>query len=538
MANADGSLRIVFNGEIYNYRDLRQKLEKKGFNFRSSSDTEVLLHLYACMGEGMVDVLRGMYAFVIWDHRRRLLFAARDPFGIKPLYIADDGSSIRIASQVKALLAGGHIDTSHEPAGQVGFLLWGYVPEPFTVYKAITAIPAGAHLTITADGRRSLRHFFRISEELARLEEGGEKNPGGDDQQPEFRDALVDSVKNHLMADVPVAVFLSAGLDSASLTGVAAEQSSLPLCTITLGFNEYRGGPYDETVYAASVADRYHTDHYTRWYNRDNFKSELQNIISAMDQPSTDGINTYFVSKAASSMGVKTALSGLGGDELFGSYPSFRDVPKMVRLLGGVSMLNVGRTMRRLTAPLISKMASVKYAGMLEYGGTYAGAYLLRRGLFMPWELPGILPREIAKEGWDRLAPLERLSETIVGIKSDRLKVSALEFVWYMRNQLLRDSDWAGMAHSVEIRVPLVDINVLRTLVPLLANRPVNGKRVLARVPEPKLPDWLLNRPKTGFVVPIRDWISSSQPRTQTRVLSTGLRRWALHLVSAFNLAA
>jgi len=538
MGNADGSLRIVFNGEIYNYRALRRDLEEEGFIFRSGSDTEVLLHLYASKGEKMLDGLRGMYAFVIWDEQRRRLFAARDPFGIKPLYIAEDGHSLRIASQVKALLAGGHIETSHDAAGQVGFLLWGYVPEPFTLYRSIASLPAGACMTVGVDGKRSIRHFCRIGDELARLEGEPVTYCDSGDLCDDLRAALSDSVRHHLVADVPVAVFLSAGLDSGALTGLAAEHSALALCTVTLGFDEYRGTQNDETVCAGLVAERYRTDHHTRWFSRDHFESELQNIIAVMDQPSTDGINTYFVSKAARSFGVKTALSGLGGDELFGTYPSFKDVPKMVRLIGGSPIAGTGRAVRRLTAPLLSRMALVKYAGLLEYGSTYAGAYLLRRALFMPWELTGLLPHEIVREGWERLAPLERLHETVADIKSDRLKVSALEMIWYMRNQLLRDSDWAGMAHSVEIRTPMIDISVLRTLVPLLANRPLNGKRVLGKVPARQLPEPLINLPKTGFGVPLREWVSGPRAGAHPRVLSVGLRHWAMRLAREFHFAA
>jgi asparagine synthase (glutamine-hydrolysing) len=536
MANGDGSLRIVFNGEIYNYRELRQELEKKGFVFRSGSDTEVLLHLYAHKGEAMLDELRGMYAFVIWDERRRCLFATRDPFGIKPLYIADDGRCIRIASQVKALLAGGRVDTTRDPAGQVGFLLWGYVPEPFTLYRSIASFPAGACMTISADGSRFTRYFCRISEEIARLEQDAPARPGGSDLQCEVRAALSDSVRHHLVADVPVAVFLSAGLDSASVTALAAEQAEGGLRSVTLGFTEYRGTGQDETA-AGMVAQRYRTDHHTRWFCRDDFEAEMHSIVSAMDQPSTDGINTYFVSKAARACGVKTALSGLGGDELFGTYPSFRDVPRMVRLFGGNPFAAAGSAVRRLASPLLGRIASAKYAGLLEYGGTFAGAYLLRRGLFMPWEMSRILPRETVREGWERLAPLQRLADTVAPIRSIRLKISALEMTWYMRNQLLRDSDWAGMAHSVEIRVPMVDIGVLRALAPVLANRPMEGKRVLGEVPARPLPEALLERPKTGFAVPVHEWVSPPQPGAPPRTLSMGLRNWALRLAREFDLA-
>jgi asparagine synthase (glutamine-hydrolysing) len=263
----------------------------------------------------------------------------------------------------------------------------------------------------------------------------------------------------------------------------------------------------------------------------------MHEIISAMDQPSIDGINTYLVSKAASAFSVKTALSGLGGDELLGTYPSFRDIPKMVSLFRRGSLAAMGGVVRRLTSPLLSRVGLAKYAGLLEYGGTYPGAYLLRRGLFMPWEMTEILPPEIVREGWERLAPLERLAETIAKIKSARLKVSALEMVWYMRNQLLRDSDWAGMAHSIEIRVPMVDMNVLRALCPLMANQPLNGKRVLAEVPIKPIPRPLIERPKTGFAVPVHEWLRwQADCYASPKRLSTGFRNWAKYLVREFDL--
>jgi asparagine synthase (glutamine-hydrolysing) len=205
MASADGKLVITFNGEIYNYRELRSSLEKAGHRFLSSSDTEVLLHLYAEKGLEMVHQLRGMYAFAIWDAKKQGLFLARDPFGIKPLYYADDGNTFRAASQVKALLAGGAINTAPEPAGHVGFFLWGHVPEPYTMYKAIRSLPAGTTLWVGQDGKKSLNTFYRVSAELARACD----NPvslGRREMQEHLRTALLDSVRHHLIADVPVGV--------------------------------------------------------------------------------------------------------------------------------------------------------------------------------------------------------------------------------------------------------------------------------------------------------------------------------------------
>jgi asparagine synthase (glutamine-hydrolysing) len=254
MRNADATLVITFNGEIYNYRELRSELEARGFRFQGTSDTEVLVHLYEAEGEAMVNKLRGMYAFVLWDARKRGLFLARDPFGIKPLYYFDDGQTLRAASQVKALLAGGHIDTAPEPAGHVGFFLWGYVPCPCTLYRGIKGLPAGATLWVDETGNKHERTFCSISRILAEAESA--HTPRSHTPRSTLhalRPALLDSVRHHLIADVPVGVFLSSGLDSTTVAALAAEHGST-LRTVTLGFEEFKGTANDETALAETVA--------------------------------------------------------------------------------------------------------------------------------------------------------------------------------------------------------------------------------------------------------------------------------------------
>ena len=522
MASKDGRLRVVFNGEIYNYKQLRAELQKKGYRFQSQSDTEVLLHLYAEHGMDMVHSLRGMYAFAIWDESKKGLLLARDPFGIKPLYYADDGHAIRFASQVKALLQSPAIDTRPEPAGHVGFFLWGSVPEPYTLYKGIRALPAGSTLWVDGVGDIALKGFFSAAELLS----GGGLNRSASvvERQEQLRAALLDSVQHHLVADVPVGVFLSAGLDSTTLTALAAESSSASLHTATLGFNEYRGTKNDETVLAARVADHCRTTHHTRWVSREDFHNERKRLLKAMDQPTIDGVNSYFISKAAVESGLKVAISGLGGDELFGGYPSFQDIPSMVKLLSPLNIVpGLGRLFRWMSAPVLKHLTSPKYASLLEYGGTYGGAYLLRRGFFMPWELPEILGDKITREGWEELKPLMCLERTFHGVTTDRARISALEMSWYMRNQLLRDADWAGMAHSLEIRVPLVDVELMRRIAPLLTEK-FPDKQDMARTPHIPLPAEILNRCKTGFSVPVREWLTQNGGR---QVGERGLRGWA-----------
>ena len=532
MTTVDGSLHITFNGEIYNYQSIRDRLRAAGVVFQSHSDTEVLLHLYAAKGPAMLDELRGMYAFAIWDAPRRRMFLARDSFGIKPLYYSDDGRTLRFASQVRALLESKSVDTNSDPAGRVGFMLWGYVPEPYTLYAGIRALPPGSWLSIDSDGVHKSGTFCDISREIARLERHVESAGSGDKQQ--LRAAVLDTVRRHLIADVPVGVFLSSGLDSTTLTALAAETSGSRLHTVTLGFEEYRGGEDDEVPLAEIAAKRFNTTHETRWVSRREFQNDFANMLRAMDQPSIDGANTYFVSKAAKQAGLKAAISGLGGDELFGGYSSFHQIPQLVRSVGRFPA-GPAKALRVICAPVLKHFTSAKYAGLFEYGGSYAGAYLLRRGLFMPWELPHLLDPDLVRVGWRTLEPMIRLDATVKDIACDRLRVAALEMTWYMRNQLLRDSDWAGMAHSLEIRVPLVDLDLLREVVPMVAANQA-GKQDMARTPASPLPEAILKRQKTGFSVPIRDWLAQGEGDTGAE--KRGLRGWAIRLAQEFEIVS
>src|SRR5258706_2111350 len=419
MRSVDGSLQITFNGEIYSYKDLRRELVGKGFVFRSTSDTEVLLNLYLDRGASMVESLRGMFTFAIWDARDRSLFLARDPFGIKPLYFADDGGTFRFASQVKALMKGGRIDNTPSPAGHVGFYLWGHVPDPHTLFKAIKALPAGTAMRVDRNGRQAPRAFFSIATEFAAgAERSRSMTISGAEALERVRVSLKDSVTHHLIADVPVGVFLSSGIDSTTLTALAAEVGSGALHTVTLGFDEYRGTRDDETLLADVVAQRFATAHETRWVSKADFQKVLPRILEAMDQPSIDGVNTYFVSRAAAESRMKVALSGIGGDELFGSYPSFKELPAMVGLLKAGSVFpGLGRMFRRVSAPILKRLTSPKFAGLLEYGGGYGDAYLLRPGLFIPWGLPEFLDPDLVREGWRGLETPFLLQNPTKGIK-------------------------------------------------------------------------------------------------------------------------
>jgi asparagine synthase (glutamine-hydrolysing) len=527
MASGDGASVVTFNGEIYNYRELRRDLEQSGVRFRTHSDTEVILSLYEREGAAMLPRLRGMFAFAIWDARRRGLLLARDPLGIKPLYFSDDGARLAVASQVTALAAAG-IDVSADPAGCVSFFLLGYVLEPFTIRRRIRALPAGHSLWIDQSGAREPQPFYTLNT-ILRAAEDRHGITAANPESGSIGDAIAESVDAHLVADVPVAVFLSAGLDSTSIASLAARRGG-GLRSVTLGFSEYQGSAQDEVPLAEAVARRLGCEHTTVRVGREDFIAARERLLAAMDQPTTDGVNSYFVSQAAAQCGVKVALSGVGGDELFGGYPGFRQIPQLVRWLRPFAAIPwIGRGLRVVSSSVIARRTSPKYAGLLEYGTKLEHAYLLRRALFMPWELPRLLDPDLAREGWARLQPLLRLDQSTCGLSGDRVRLTALEIDFYMRNQLLRDADWGGMAHSLEIRTPLVDAELLRRLAPRLAGARPPTKLDMARAtPLARMND-VLARPKTGFTVPIRDWlmVSASQKNAER-----GLRGWAKEVFS------
>ena len=515
-----GALAIIFNGEIYNYKELRARLEAKGRSFTSHSDTEVMLALYEELGERMLGELRGMFAIALWDGARRRMLLARDPYGIKPLYYADDGRTLRIASQVKALIAGGNVDTRFEPAAAAGFLLRGTVPEPFTMYRAIRALPAGSFAYVDANGVSDPKQYFSIA---ATLRDGVESPRAM--SEDEVHDAVLESVRYHMVADVPVGAFLSAGIDSSAIVAFARESGASDLQTMTLRFEEYRGRDNDEAPLATLVAQRYGVRHTIRELTLADFRNELPRIFAAMDQPTVDGLNSYFISKAAAELGLKVAMSGTGGDELFGGYTSFRDIPRWMPITSVLSHVpGLGEGVYRLNATLAkrSRHISPKMGEILRHGASYAGAYLVKRGRFLSSELAGVMGEERAKEGLQRLDLLHLIEKTVTPDPgTPYARVAALESSLYLRNQLLRDMDWASMAHSLEVRVPLVDAHLLRRLAPMLATRKGRGKTILANAPRPPLPPEIRTRRKTGFTLPIKEWLQ------QEGRVEFGKRSWA-----------
>jgi asparagine synthase (glutamine-hydrolysing) len=343
-------------------------------------------------------------------------------------------------------------------------------------------------------------------------------------QPGELRSLLCDAVSHHLVADVPVGVFLSAGIDSNVIAALASELRP-NLQSITLAFDEYAGTDDDEAPLAEAAARNFGCEHTVYRVGRREFESLIDDFFECMDQPTIDGLNTYLVSYAAAKRGLKVALSGLGGDELFGGYPSFRDVPRLARWARMSKLQPIGTAIGRALRAIALPGMPPKLPGLFTHSTSLTAAYLLRRGLYLEDELDALLDESWITEGLERLATQSALAATVASMRAtgspEYAQIAALESCWYMRNQLLRDTDWSSMAHGVEVRVPLVDFALLESLGPAIASTSPPSKRDLAACSD-RIPATIYERAKTGFTTPVRQWIAVGENGK-----ARGLRGWA-----------
>ena len=518
MHSTCGRYALVFNGEVYNYLPLRAALEAKGVAFRTTSDTEVILELFKAEGEGMLPKLHGMFAFIIWDKVARKAFAARDPYGIKPLYVGCTKDGVILASQVKAILATGLVDRAPDPRGQVGFWMLGSVPEPHTWYRDIRAVPAGHSLWIENGRAGTARCWHDIADAWREAAAGREASAQPATEMPasevqaRVREALRESVARHLVADVPVGVFLSGGIDSGAMAAMMKEAGVRDLQGVTISYREFAGRHEDEAPVAAELARLYGIRHHIREVGRDEFMADLPRILEAMDQPSIDGINTWYASKAVAEQGLKVVVSGVGGDELFLGYEQFRELPRLVSRWSRLSAVPGARSLAGVFGRVQARRSgNARRRHAAEWLRPMPGAWWMRRSSNAP-ETARALMGDAADAALAGFSP-ESWVQAMSGELADDLVLSLaqIESTTYLRNQLLRDSDWASMDHSVELRTPLVDAHLLASLTPLLAQfHRFPGKALLANAPERPLPDSIVNRRKTGFGIPAVRWANEA----------------------------
>ncbi len=524
MASACGRWQLVFNGEIYNHADLRQRLEAEGQRFRGSGDSEVLLAWLIRRGRDGLGALRGMFAFCLFDTQERSALLARDPHGIKPLYLrSGPGGSLAFASELRALLAADGPPVALDEQALGRYLATGSVSEPATLVAGVQRLPSG-HAAFWSRGRLRVEPWGALPETLDGAIEHGMT---ADEAVRLTRAALEDSVAAHMVSDVPVGLFLSAGLDSASLLALAPRG----LHTFTIGFEERGADGFDESGPAARIAAHFGAQHTPLNLSADQARKWLPDFLACQDQPSIDGYNTWCVARLAREHGLKVALSGLGGDELFGGYPSFRMVPKLCRWrrrLGPAGPLTAG-VLRRL--PKGRRARQQRLADLMKSPVSLAQAYGCFRGLFSTAETDRLLAH------WGFRTPgLAAAAGDGTGGRDGLEGVAWLEGTRYLRNQLLPDSDVMAMASGLELRLPLVDAQLQRRLGPIPAVlRLAEGKRLLERS-MPELPEWFLNRPKQGFRFPFQLWLDDPASPLTLRLpptpagidLRPWYRRWSL----------
>lgn len=506
---------IVLNGEIYNYVQLRAELEALGHRFATRSDTEVVLRAYEEWGLACLPRLRGMFAFALYEASGGdepgggSLLLVRDRFGVKPLYLWHDGRRLLFASEVRALLGSGIVRRELSAAGLYTYLAFGSVQEPLTMVDGVVSLLPGSWLKV-APGREGLA-----------IESGTYWRPPGvqdpDDPGPEevYR-SLSGAVACHMVSDVPLGAFLSGGLDSGAVVALGTEALGSPLSTLTLGFD---GWADDERSLASLTAQRWASRHQVRVLGAGDVLADLPQALAAMDQPSIDGINTWYVSREARRAGLTVALSGLGGDELFAGYPSFRLVPRLKRLYGARQrMPRAGQRLLSGGSLLLlrdGRRAGQKLAGLLSGDLFFDHPYFLVRCLLTPRQVRQLLQPAVHERldgGDEALGLWRRHAGEQIGVAEEydpAGEVSWLELSQYMRSTLLRDADAMSMAHSLEVRVPFVDhVLVERVL-------PIGARSKLGRQPKPllvaalgdRLPSGVLATKKRTFTLPFEQWL-------------------------------
>lgn len=524
--NESYDIAVVMNGELYNYREVRDRLTRLGHKFKTQSDTEILVHAWEEWGDECLTEVRGMFALAIADFRKHytsgpILFLARDPLGIKPLYYTQSAEGFAFASEVRALRASGTATGGISQDALTAYLLFGSVSEPVTMFEGVFSVPPGHRMLVYVPDRRKIPRTHPWWDPR--------RSPAGrDPKKPrtfgeavkQVRPLLQDAVRAHLIADVPVGLFLSSGLDSGAIAALAAREHP-GIQSFTLAFP---GTEYDESELTRRVAAACGTKHKEVQIEGNGVTERMEEVLRALDQPSMDGVNTYFVSWAAQEVGLKVALSGLGGDELFAGYPTFVSVPKLARIaavarfLPGTVRRATGGVLRSVLRTSMTRDAAGKAAAGWSDAGRLPHAYFFARALFAPEDLkqmiePRFRPSSIGADGttlqptW--LGWLQRAADD--ARRTDNIgAVSWMEMRCYMASTLLRDTDSVSMARSLEVRVPLLDAPLVEFMCALPDEArfvKARQKALLVDALQDLLPPEIVRQKKRTFTLPWEQWL-------------------------------
>jgi asparagine synthase (glutamine-hydrolysing) len=518
---------VVFNGEIYNYVEIRDQLSAKGQSFLSTGDTVVMLRALSIHGSQAIRWLRGMFAFAFWDTKERKLVMARDPLGIKPLYLArntDPGGewSLVFASELRAILASELLGRPRLNPRAIASFVWnGFVMSPETAIVGIESVWPGQFRVFDAFGREERSEFYWSVSPV---------HDGSPSDKSKLARVLEESVQLHLASDVPLGVFLSGGVDSATVANLAKKAARAPVHTFTMAFEEQE---YNEGVIARRIADAIGTRHQEVVLTEERFIGQLEPAIDSLDQPTFDGLNSYYISQAVREAGFKVALAGTGGDELFGGYASFRNLPTMLRWSKRAKWMPQGVIVElaKLVASMLQTSRGAippqtrwaKLPEMVRRGGNLLSLYQLAYALFLPDFQRQLTEGLLANNIVDGL-PEEmrtRLGGEILS-RSALCAISVLEQRLFLGERLLRDTDATSMAASIEVRLPLVDKVLFETVVSLDDSEryyPLGKKSVLRRSGLRGLDPGLFGQPKTGFVLPYDRWLRRSLGKVMNQTM-------------------
>lgn len=516
MSNNAKNIWITYNGEIYNFNQLRQELISLGYDFKSKTDTEVIIYGYEKWGiEGLLRKLRGMFAFVIYDERNEFpkLIFARDRFGIKPLYYYKDSEKVLFASEVRAILNSTIVPNEKNEEAFIRFLQLGSVPSPLTTIKNIYSLPAGHYIELSEKG-------FFIKQYWDLLNSFNNNLPIRSYTVQNDRRKIVEnislilkeSIKLHLISDVPLGVFLSGGIDSSCLVSLASRTLQKPVTTLSVTFEEEE---YNEAKYARLVAQKYETDHREVLIKKNDFINELPQIFNAMDQPTIDGVNTYFISKAAKEAGLTVVLSGAGGDEVFLGYRHYRTAGLLKNYLNILKFLP-GLLRKKILNLSVIAGISLGKPGIekIEYLNepTAKNAYNLFRGLFTKKQIKKLTGTSLELAGYKNGNDVFDRNDLFECSSSLINSFDYFDFNHYLQNQILKDTDFMSMYNSIEIRVPFLDHFLVEQVLNLSPDLKLGGninKSLLVDSIGEKLPNEVVYRKKKGFTFPISSWLKS-----------------------------
>ena len=495
---------IVFNGSIYNYKELRNYLIKKNIKLKTESDTEVLLELYALEGARMLNKLKGMFAFVIWDKKNKELFAARDPYGIKPLYIGLNADGVILASQVKTIISTKFIDQEEDLYSLFSFYNFGFVIEPRTWFKNIKSLKPGSFIKVKNANYIIEKNWYNFNENWINADKS--KFEKRKNLKNKIIKSINNSVDRHLISDVPIGIFLSSGIDSSLLAGIISQKTKKKIKAITISFEEYENLEYDEVSKAKKIARKFGLEHHIFKVTKEEFKNDFPYIIKAMDQPTIDGINVWYASKAANKLNLKVVISGLGGDELFFGYNHFKTIPLLFKLNNYIKKIPILFQLYNLTLKLISKIKSDIRINTITSSKSILDLFILKRTVIPLSEIikHKTILKKISKEFYEKTF---NRKENYT-FRNKKIYLSNLESIYYLRNQLLRDSDWASMYHGVELRTPLVDVTLLEDLSELMFKySKYSDKKIIKSSFSNILSRELNSKKKIGFQTPVKEWI-------------------------------